>query len=222
VAAKVTDATPPVVRSTAAEDAAYEQRCAEDAHWTGGRLLIGIVIFAFAALGFAYFYLRSFNTDGLWRPNHVTAPTATGTAIFAVVLASAALNAFGLRRFRRGSLADWEVAGWTALSGGLLATGLQIWEFTELGWYPGSSGYASCFVGWGAMNAALLFGSTIWLETVLARSVRLRRALREDGGAVVSQLAPARLFRASLDEATYFWWFAAAINLIFWILFYVI
>lgn len=216
------DVVPPVVTSTAADDAAFEQRCAEDASWTGSRLLIGVVTFLFASLGFAYFYLRSFNSDDLWRPHQVTAPTDTGTAIFALVIAAAALNAFGVRRFKRGTQLDWEVAGWVAVGGGLLAAGLQIWEFTQLGWYPGSSGYASCFVGWGALNTALLLGSLYWLETLLARAIRLRRALAEDGGAAVSQLPPARHFRASLDGATYFWWFAAVINLIFWLLFYVI
>ena len=138
--------------------------------WTGSRLIIGVTTFAFAGLGFAYFYLRSFNSDDLWRPNHVTAPTDTGTAIFAIVIAAAALNAFGVRHLKRGLQIDWEVAGWVAVAGGLLATGLQIWEYTELGWYPGSSGYASCFVGWGALNIALLLGSVYWLETLLAQS----------------------------------------------------
>ena len=211
-----------VIASTAADDSAFEQHCSEDAMWTGSRLIIGVVTFAFAALGFAYFYLRSFNSDNLWRPHHVTAPTSTGTAIFAIVLASAALNAIGVRRLKRGLQIDWEVAGWVAVMGGLLATGLQSWEYTELGWFPGSSGYASCFVGWAALNAALLLGSVYWLETLLARSIRLRRALAEDGGAAISQLPPARLFRGSLDGATYFWWFAAGINLVFWLMFYVI
>jgi len=218
----MTDTLPPAVGSTTADDAAFENHCAEDATWTGGRLLIGVVSFVFASLGFAYFYLRSFNSDDLWRPKHVTAPTATGTAIFAIVVAVAALNAYGVRRLKSGAQLDWEVAGWTGIAGGLVAVGLQIWEFTELGWYPGSSGYASCFVGWGVLNAALLFGSTYWLETLLARAIRLRRALAEDGGAAASQLPPARLFRASVDGAAYFWWFAAVINLVFWLLFYVI
>ncbi len=211
-----------VVASSAADDSAFEQHCAEDAMWTGGHLFIGAMTFAFAALGFAYFYLRSFNSADLWRPNHVTAPTATGTAIFAIVVFTAALNAFGVRHLRRGAQIDWEVAGWVAVAGGLVAAGLQIWEYTELGWYPGSSGYASCFVGWGALNTALLLASVYWLETLLARAIRLRRGLAEDGGAAVSQLPPARIFRASLDGATYFWWFAAGINLVFWLMFYVI
>jgi len=44
--------------------------------WTGGRLLIGIFAFLFGSLAFAYFYLRSTNSDDLWRPHGVTAPPA--------------------------------------------------------------------------------------------------------------------------------------------------
>ena len=62
------------------EEIAFELRAQEGALWTGGRLLIGIWAFAFAALAFAYFYLRSGNNENLWRPKGVTAPTATGAA----------------------------------------------------------------------------------------------------------------------------------------------
>src|SRR5271165_622255 len=94
------------------EEIAYELRAQEGALWTGGRLLIGIFAFAFASLAFAYFYLRSANNEGLWRPDGITAPTGTGAAIFALTLTCAFLAIFGLYRFRRGSALDWEVAGW--------------------------------------------------------------------------------------------------------------
>ncbi len=73
------------------EEIAFELRAQEGALWTGGRLLIGIWAFAFAALAFAYFYLRSANNEDLWRPGGITAPTATGAAIFAITVASALL-----------------------------------------------------------------------------------------------------------------------------------
>src|ERR1700722_10702590 len=82
------------------EEIAFELRAQEGALWSGGRLLIGIWAFAFAALAFAYFYLRSANNEELWRPKGVTAPTSTGAAIFALTVASALLVNFGERRFR--------------------------------------------------------------------------------------------------------------------------
>ena len=101
------------------EEIAFELRAQEGALWTGGRLLIGIWAFAFAALAFAYFYLRSANNENLWRPRGVTAPTATGAAIFAITVACALLVQFGDRRFRDDETLDWQVAGWTAVLGGL-------------------------------------------------------------------------------------------------------
>src|ERR1700722_3996011 len=77
------------------EEIAFELRAQEGALWTGGRLLIGIWVFAFAALAFAYFYLRSSNDDNLWRPGGITAPTVPGAAIFAITLAAALLVQFG-------------------------------------------------------------------------------------------------------------------------------
>ena len=152
--------------------------------------LIGIWAFAFAALAFAYFYLRSANNENLWRPKGVTAPTAAGAAIFALTVAAALLVQFGERRFRKTETLDWQVAGWTAVLGGLLVVGLQIWQLTDLPFFPGSSGYASCFIAWGAMNIALVLGGTYWIETILAREIRLRRAIAQDGGA--PDLDPAR------------------------------
>lgn len=204
------------------DDITYEQRCAEDAAWTGSRTLIGVATFAFASLAFSYFYLRSANNGNQWRSGDHGAPLSIGTAIFAVMAASALLQYYGIRRLRAGALLDWEVAGWVAVTGGLLAVGLQIWEFTQLPFFPGSSGYASCFIGWASLNTATLLGSLYWLETQLARSLRLRRALMEEGGIASSQLPAARLFRASAESCSYFWFYVAAVELTFWVLFYVI
>ncbi|MFZ0173817.1 MAG: hypothetical protein WAL04_19190 [Acidimicrobiales bacterium] len=204
------------------EEAEYELRAAEGAIWTGGRLLIGIGVFVFASLAFAYFYLRSVNSEALWRPGHVTAPIGAGTAIFIIAVAAAVLNGFGIFRLRHGLTVDWEVSGWVALLGGLVATGLQIWQLTNLSFFPGSSGYASCFIGWAVLNVSVLLCGCYWLETLLARSLRLRRAVAQDGGPARSTLPVARLFRANLEGCAYFWGFIALISLFFWILFYVI
>jgi len=204
------------------EEIEYEMRSAEGAMWTAGRLIIGIGAFFFASLAFAYFYLRSTNSEDLWRPHQVTAPTGIGSAVFAFALASALLNGYGTRRLRRGITLDWEVAGWITVGGGLIAVGLQVWQLTKLPFFPGSSGYASCFIAWAGMNIALLLCGVYWLETLLARSYRLRRAVTEDGGMTRSTLPVARLFRANLEACSYFWGFIALVALFFWLLFYVI
>ncbi len=202
------------------EEIAFELRAAEGALWTGGRLLIGIFAFLFASLAFAYFYLRSTNSEDLWRPHGITAPTALGGAIAAVTVAGAVLIIFGLARLRRGLTLDWEVAGWVAMLGGLLAVGLQIWELTDLPFFPGSSGYASCFIGWAALNIFTLLCGVYWIETLLARSLRLRRAVAQEGGPGRSSLPAARLFRVNVESCTYFWGFIGLVAVLFWVFFY--
>jgi heme/copper-type cytochrome/quinol oxidase subunit 3 len=204
------------------EEVEFELRAAEGAMWTGGRLVIGIAAFAFASLAFAFFYLRSANSDNLFRPGGVTAPTHIGLAILILTLLSTLLNAYGVARLRRGMSIDWEVAGWTALASALVAVSLQIWEMSKVPFFPGSSGYASCFVGWAVMNCAILLMGAYWMETLLARSMRLRRAVAQDGGAGRSTQPVARLFRANLEGCTHFWWFISMVGLLFWLMFYVL
>ena len=98
-----------------------------------------------------------------------------------------------------------------------LPLGLQIWQLTELPFFPGSSGYASCFIGWAGMNVALLLVGAYWLETLLARELRLRRAVAEDGGAPRSALPAARTLPGESRGCTYFWGFIAVVELFFWI-----
>lgn len=204
------------------EELEFEQRAQEGALWTGGRLFVGIWMFAFASLAFAYFYLRSANNEGLWRPSGITAPTGLGAAVFAFTLAASLLSYIGYRRFRRDLSLDWAVSGWLAIFCGLVAVGLQIWQLTQLPFFPGSSGYASCFIGWASINIAVLLCGIYWLETVLARELRLRKQLAADGGVTRSQHGSARLFRANLEACSFFWGFIAFVALFFWVLFYVL
>ncbi|HVC24944.1 MAG TPA: hypothetical protein VND23_04235 [Acidimicrobiales bacterium] len=213
--------TRPQLMSTP-EEAAYELRCAEGAIWTGSRLVVGIFLFVFASLAFAYFYLRSANDSNLWRPHGMTAPTTIGAAIFAVTAFASVINFYGTLRMRKGMSVDWEVSGWTGVGALLLAFSLQLWELTRLPFFPGASGYSSTFIGWAVLNLALLISSAYWLETLLARAIRLRRAVAEDGGPSRSSQPPARLFRANLEGCTTFLGLAALVNLVFWVLFYVV
>lgn len=204
------------------EEVEFELRAAEGAVWTGGRLLIGIVAFFFASLAFAYFYLRSANSEQLWRPKGMTAPTGAGAGIAFVSLAAAALAIYGAARLRRGATLDWEVAGWTAVLGAMLAVALQTWQLTELPFFPGASGYSSCFVAWAIMNIVFLLSGVYWIETLLARSIRLRRAVGSEGGRPGASLHLSRLYRANLDACLYYWGMIGLVSVLFWLLFYVV
>ena len=162
------------------EEREFELRAAVGSYWTGGRLLIGMFTFLFASLAFAYFYLKSNNSGKLWRPDGITAPTGIGWTIFAVVLASVLLTIYGQWRMRAGSVLDWEVSGWVAVAGLLLATGLQVWQLTQLPFFPGSSGYASCFIAWAVLNIMLLLGGAV-LARDQPRPVHTAQAARPGG-----------------------------------------
>jgi heme/copper-type cytochrome/quinol oxidase subunit 3 len=212
-------ATPRLIETP--EEIEYELRATEGSLWTGTRLLIGAVGFAFASLAFAYFYLRSSNNEGLWRLNGEGAPMSLGATILGLTVGAAALLFLGNLRRRQGTDVDWQVAGWTVVVLGLLSVALQIFELTRLSFYPGSSGYASCFIAWAVMNASLLLGSVYWIETLLARSARLRRAMAEEGAAQ-GRLPADRVHHASAEGCVLFWGFAAFIATLFWVFFYVI
>ncbi len=207
---KVPNATP--------EEREFELRAHLGSIWTGGRLFIGMYTFMLASLAFAYFYLRSSNNAQLWRPNHVTAPTYYGFFIYGFMVLTAILAVYGQWRLRKGEVADWQVAGWTGVVSGLLALFLQIWEFTRVPFYPGSSGYASTFIGFAVMNIATIVVGTYWLETTLARGMRLRREYGP--GAELSSHPAAQSFRANVSSMTYNWGFIALGATLFLVLFY--
>ena len=64
-------------------------------------------------------------------------------------------------------------SGWRCI----MAMILQGWEFAKVPFYPGSSGYASTFIGFAVMNTMTILISLYWLETGLARGIRLRHEL---------------------------------------------
>jgi heme/copper-type cytochrome/quinol oxidase subunit 3 len=204
------------------EELAYELRAAEASFWTGTRLLLGIAIFVLSSLAFAYFYLRSTNSASLFRPGGLTAPTDTGAAIMAFTVATAAGVLVAVRLLRRAATLDWQVAGWMSVLGGLIAVGLQAYQLTQLPFFPGASGYSSCFVGWAVLNIIMILAGVYWCETLLARFLRLRRAFADEGGTPGTPLPSARLFRANADGCAYYWGFVAAVAVLFWLLFYVI
>ncbi len=210
----------PGVMSTTPEEVEFELRAHIGSIWTGGRLFIGMYTFMVASLAFAYFYLRSSNYSMEWRPNHVTAPTQYGWAIYACVAVMSLLAIFGQSRLRKGQVADWLVAGWTAVGIGLLALFLQLWEFVALPFYPGSSGYASTFIGFGVMNAVTLFATTYWVETTVARAHALKREFGAD--AILAKTSEARSFRANVAAMTYFQGFAFLVGTLFLLMFYVL
>lgn len=202
------------------EEAEFELRAQIGSIWSGGRLLIGMYTFLLASEVFSYFYLRSSNNGLLWRLPHQHAPIAYGWGIFVCMATAGLLANYGRRRLRKGDVTDFQVAGWTGVGLGLIALLLQIWQLTKLGFFPGSSGYASTFMGYAVLNIVSILAGTYWLETTVARSLRLRREL---GGASpgLSTSPEAQLFRANVASMAYFWGFLTISGALFVAMFYV-
>jgi heme/copper-type cytochrome/quinol oxidase subunit 3 len=203
------------------EEREFELRAHIGAIWSGGRLFIGIYTFLLASLAFSYFYLRSSNNGLLWRPDHVTAPTAYGWTIYTLTLLAALMAIFGQSRLRKGSVSDWQTAVWVGVVASLLALFLQVWEFTAVPFYPGSSGYASTFIGYSVINILTIFILAYWLETTVARSLRLKKEL--DGVSPQLSMHPsAQAFRANVASMTYFLGFVALASTLLFAMFYLL
>jgi heme/copper-type cytochrome/quinol oxidase subunit 3 len=155
---------------------------------SAGHLWAATTAFFFVGFVFAFFYLRSLNNGHMWHPKGVNPPLGMGTAIVVCVLLSVALTWLGLRERRRAAGADpysgrldeallwsWRRLGLLALGFGVAAVVLQCVEYATLGFGPTQGGFASVFVGWTGMFALFVLGAVIWLETLLATSLRYAR-----------------------------------------------
>jgi heme/copper-type cytochrome/quinol oxidase subunit 3 len=145
-----------------------------NASWTGARLALGAVSFGFGAFVFAYFYLRSLNSHGMWHPSSFKNPQSwAGAVIMGLIVAGAVVQTIVLRRIKAGHKRPWQAGAITALALGLGAIGLQVWQLLNLPFYPGSAGYASVFTGATPVFVAVVFSAMIWLEILIAKSTRI-------------------------------------------------
>lgn len=203
-------------------DAEWEVESEEGSLWTGSRLAVGVSAMAWAAVAFSYFYLRAEDKGPAWRPHTISPPFLLGTIVLICAVGAAVFLAFGAYKLRQGLAFEWTVSAWFSVGLGCVATGIQVWDMTRMGFYPGESGYTSVFVGFGLLNIGFLLAATYWHESIVARSHRLREKARTDVLFGLSVQPEMRLLRSSLRGAVLFWWFVAAVELFFWFLFYVL
>jgi heme/copper-type cytochrome/quinol oxidase subunit 3 len=193
-------------------------------------LLASATAFFFLAFVFAYFYLRSLNSDHLWRPKHVDPSLALGTAAMALTVACAVAVRLGLRDHRAGRRPLWRVKGAVAFGCGFVAVVLQVVEWTTAGFGPADGGYASVYIGWTAFNVLFLVGALFWLENVVATSLRYRNVPSRlpspgeasgDPGRSGHDIAdPVSLVRAGLEALSFYWAFLAGLGVLTWIVLY--
>ena len=139
---------PPAGLTREAEEAGFYHESALNAAWTGARLALGGLTFLFGSFVFAFFYLRSLNSHDEWYPAGFKGPQAwVGIVVLLLIVVSAAVQTLVLQRIKAGHKGAWQGGALVALVLGLAAIAIQIWQLTDLPFWPGSSGFASCFVG---------------------------------------------------------------------------
>src|ERR1700691_2711109 len=96
----------PVGLSPEAEEAGFYHEAGLNATWTGARLAVGALSFGFGAFVFAFFYLRSLNSHGLWYPAGFHGPHLwLGSLIMGLIVVSAAAQTLVLQRLKAGGKA---------------------------------------------------------------------------------------------------------------------
>jgi len=205
----------------AAEEEGFYHESALNGAWSGSRLAIGGMAFLFGAFAFAYFYLRSLNSEGRWADTGYRSPSMLlGTIIMLAVLVSALVHYIGLQRIKAGQKKSWQICALIALVLGVGAVTVQIVELIYLPFPPGSSGYASVFTGFYPVLVVILLSGMIWLETLLARSRFIPAISFVEQPPTHAEVYAVQRFQANLSAFTAVWNFVALMALVFWLLFY--
>lgn len=193
------------------------------------RLLAGASTFFFLAFLFAYFYLRSLNQYGWWKPTatllkeqkevHVSLSPSQGlgAAFIACVVLSALLTVVAGQRMKRGSR-SWTAPAIGGLVLGLAAVALQCVEYTVQRFGPTDGSYASVFCAWTAFYMIAVLTTMYWLETQVATELRARRAPAQHGDIQ----DPDRLIAPALDACAFYWAYLAAIGVIAYVTLYLV
>ena len=184
--------------------------------WVGARQLCGAAAFFQLSFAFAYFYLRSQDTNGSWRIGpHVHPSIGLGIAILVALVASALLMRIASRRPEA-----VVSAGGAALVLCLVAIGLQAFEWTKLGFGPASGGYASVFTGWTIFYSVFALGCAFWIETQVATAWRRARHGVPPTGA--ETLTDVPTLTAGTEACSFFWTFYVLCGVVLFVVLYLL
>ena len=217
-----TMAQPPASLTPAEEEAVFYHESALNASWTGVRLAVGGLSFLFGAFIFAFFYLKSLNSHNLFYTPASHPQSWFGTTVLILVLVSAAVQTLALQRIKAGAKSVWLAGAVLALALGLAAIALQIWQLAALPFWPGSSGFASVFVGFQPVFIAVAFCVMVWLEILVMRCRAIPEISFVEQPPTYAEAFAVQRFQASLSAFTVTWNYMAVVALVAWILFYAV
>jgi heme/copper-type cytochrome/quinol oxidase subunit 3 len=169
----------------------------------GVRLWAGATTFVFFCPFFAYFYLRSLDSAGRWRPAAIDPPQGLGATVMVLIVLSAVALLLASRQERESA---WLPLVAVSLVLGLAGVVVQCAAYTRLGFGPTDGGYASVFVAWTALNALFALGTMLWLETLLAYGLRSRDSLP--------------LVRPRLEALAFYAAYLAGLGVVMWVVLY--
>ena len=205
----------------AAEDEGYYHESGLNATWTGSRLAIGGLAFLFGSFVFAFFYLRSLDSEGRWQGSGFVHPSLwMGTTIMLLAVLSASVHYFVLQRIKAGRKVIWQILGLVALALGLAAVAMQIYQLATLPFPPGSSGYSSVFTGFYSVFLTVQLAVLVWLEILLARSRFIPAISFVEQPPTYTETQDLQRFQASLSAFSTVWNYMAVMAIVFWVLFY--
>lgn len=183
----------------------------------GVRLTGSAIAFVFVAFVFAFFYLRAVNSNGLWRPAHVSPAAGYGIAMLVCVLGATGLLDLARRRLRSDAQGGWLACLGASLALGILFVAIQVLQYTNFAFAPFDGGYASVFVGWTSLFLFFWLGAVYWIETLLAQS------LRRDPKPVESEVRrPLEVIGPSADACVVYLCLMAVIEIVAYVLLYLV
>jgi heme/copper-type cytochrome/quinol oxidase subunit 3 len=199
---------------------------------SAGHLLASATAFFFLSFVFAYFYLRSLNSGGMWKPKGVDTSLSWGTVVMACWVAAAGLVRLGLADHRAMRRSAWRLKGALALALGVAGLVLQVIAWTPQPFGPADGGFASVYFGWTAFLFLFVLMNLFWLETTLATSLRYRTipsgapSPGEASGDPYRQASdirdPLSLVRAELVSLSFYSAFLAGIVVLTWVILYLL
>jgi hypothetical protein len=218
-----TTAPEPAQLSPAHEEAAFYHEAALNAAWIGSRLAIGSLSFGFGAFIFAFFYLQSLNSHGLWYPSGFNGPgIVLGTVIMGLIVVSAVVQTVGLARIKAASRGAWLGAAAVALVLGLTAVGLQVYQLVSLSFWPGANGFASVFTGASPVYLVVVLAVMIWLEMLIMRGRAIPPISFVEQPPTFAEAFAVQRFQSALSAFTVVWNYLAVVAVVMWVLFYLV
>jgi heme/copper-type cytochrome/quinol oxidase subunit 3 len=208
--------------SPAEEEAIYYHEAALNSAWTGARLAAGGLSFLFGAFVFAFFYLKSLNSHGLWYTSGTHPQVWLGTLIMLLVVVSALVQWAVLQLIKRGNKSAWQSGAVVALVLGVAAVICSILQLLYIPFWPGASGFASVFVGFTPVYLTIVLCAMVWLEILIMRARAIPQISFVEQPPTYAEAFAVQRFQASLSGFTLIWNYLAVVAIIAWILFYLV